>query len=350
VTPEKARKLAKRRTGEVAEDRDPAAERQSAREKTAKAGDNTVDALLDAFVERHVRRNLRSAKEVERIFNRYVRPRIGTKSIYEVRRRDIVDLLDAIEDGSGPVMADRTLAHVRKAFNWQATRDDAFNPPIVRGMARTKPADRARKRVLTDEEITDLWAALGSACLPTPFPPLVKVLLLTGQRREEVAQMVWEELEGEAWDIPKARRKKGDEHTVPLTREVLDLLGPRKKKGFVFTTTGGKRPFSGFSKAKHALDKQIAKVRRETKRVQMPPWVLHDLRRTSRSLLSRAGVPADIGERVVGHAIGGVRGVYDRHTFFEEKKAALERLAGLIAQVLKPDPGSSNVISLAVRK
>ena len=123
---------------------------------------------------------LRSAEEVERVFDKYVRPRIGTKSIYDLRRRDIVEMLDAIEDENGPVMADRTLAHVRKAFNWQAARDDTFVPPIVRGMSRARPAaERARKRILDDQDIRDLWKALDTAKVPACYPAYVRTLLLT---------------------------------------------------------------------------------------------------------------------------------------------------------------------------
>ncbi len=123
---------------------------------------NTVDALSYSFLERHVRKNLRSAEEVERIFEKYVRPRIGAKAVSEIRRGDVVGMLDASirGDGNGPVMADRVLAWVRKAFNWHASRDDSSVLPIVRGMARTKPTERARKRILADDEIRDVWAAL----------------------------------------------------------------------------------------------------------------------------------------------------------------------------------------------
>jgi Arm DNA-binding domain/Phage integrase central domain len=157
ITPEQARELAKKRAGEVAEGKDPAEQRHVA--KTAAS--STLNALLDEFLARHVRKNLRSADEIERAFRVYVRPHIGSRSIYALRRRDIVQLLDKIEDQNGPVMCDRVLAHLRKAFNWQATRDDQFNSPIVKGMARTKPKDRARKRILDDQEIRDLWEALG---------------------------------------------------------------------------------------------------------------------------------------------------------------------------------------------
>ena len=349
VTPDKARRLAKRGAGEVAENRDPAGERVAEEAKAKAASASTVDVLLDAFLDRHVRKNLRCADEVERIFNKYVRPRIGGMSIYELRRRDIVEMLDVIEDENGPVMADRTLAHVRKAFNWQAARDDTFVPPIVRGMSRAKPAaERARKRTLDDDEIRDVWKALDTAFVPSCFPPLVRALLLTAQRRDEVSCMDWSEVEGGLWAIPADRHKTGAEagdKLVPLTPAVLELLGKPQKKGFVFSTTNGAKPFSGFSKPKRALDEAIAELRTFDKRKPMPPWVLHDLRRTARSLMSRAGVLADIAERALGHAIPGVRGVYDRHTFLDEKKDALERLARLVAQILKPPAG--NVIALS---
>lgn len=338
ITAEKARTLAKKRVGEVADDRDPAAERRAARSQVKRDGADTVSALLDAFLERHVRRNLRSAKDVERILNKYVRPRIGTKGVSAVRRADIIAMLDAIEDEHGPVMADQVLAHLRKAFNWHAARDDNFAPPIVRGMARTRPRERARKRSLADDEIRDLWVALDAAKAPAAFPRFIRALLLTAQRRDEVADMSWQEVDVRAriWVIPSSRRK-GGENVVPLTGEVLKLLGKPKKKGFVFSTTDGTTAFSGFSKCKKALDATILAHRKKERRAPMPPWVLHDLRRTARSLMSRAGVSVDIAERVLGHVIPGVRGVYDRYGFFKEKKEALEKLSLLVREIVETD-------------
>ena len=341
VTPDKARRLAKQRVGQVAHDRDPAGEREAERAKAEAAKISTVNALLDAFLERHVRKNgLRTAGEIERTFDKYVRPRIGSRVIYGIRRRDIVEMLDAIDNDHGPVMADRTLSRLRKAFNWQATRDDEFVPPLVTGMGRTKTSERARKRILDDQEIRDLWIALDTAVAPSCYPAYIRTLLLTAQRRTEVARMRWQEIDGSAWTIPAERYKTNFSNTVPLTNAVLPLLG-EPLKGFVFSSTGGRKPFSGYSKAKRALNEAIAKLRKKDERKPMSPWVLHDLRRTARSLMSRAGVSADVGERVIGHVIPGVRGVYDRHTFLDEKRDALERLAALVAQIL--DAPTNNV-------
>ena len=337
ITPEQARSLAKKTAGEVATGRDPAAERGAKRA----AETNTVDHVLDEFLARYVRGRkppLRSAAQIEDTFTRCVRPRIGGKSIYGLRRGDVVGMLDEIADERGPVMADRALAYTRKALNWWATRDDTFNTPIVKGMAHTKPKERARRRTLDDQEIRDLWAALDALGEDAPacYPAFLKVLLLTGQRRSEVARMRWEEVEGDRWIIPAQRAKNGIENVVPLTAPVLALLGQARKTGFVFSSDGGKTAFSGYSKAKAALDHKLTDLRKADRRQPMPGFVQHDLRRTARSLMSRAGVNSDHAERVLGHVIGGVREVYDRHTYATEKRAALEKLDALVDRIRHP--------------
>jgi integrase len=350
ITPDQARAKAESTRGAVARDRDPLAERLAARAAAKDAKVNTVDNLLDVFLTRYARKHLRSATEVERVLDANVRPSLGTKSIYELSRRDIVEMLDAIEDRGAPVMADRTLAYLRKALNWWATRDDKFNSPIIRGMARTKPAERARRRILDDQEIRDLWRGLEAFDEPAAFGPLVKVLLLTAQRRNEIASMRWSEISGDALVIPAEKHKTGSkagDKVVPLTPAVLQLLGERKKSGFVLSTTGGHRPISGFSKARSALDERIAGLRKAEGRGPLPHWVLHDLRRTARSLMARAGVSADVAERVLGHVMPGVRGVYDRHDYAAEKRDALERLAIQIERILHP---AENVVALGRAK
>ena len=146
-----------------------------------------------------------------------------------------------------------------------------------------------------------------------------------------------EEIAGETWTIPAARYKTKLDNVVPLTAVVRQLLGTEQKTGFVFSTERERqRAFSGFSKAKAALDSKVAKLRKRDRRPAMPRWVHHDLRRSARSLMSRAGVPTDIAERVLGHVIPGVRGVYDRHAYAAEKRGALEKLAALVERILHP--------------
>jgi integrase len=317
---------------------DPITEKKRAEARTR----NTVDGLLDAFVTDHVE-GLRSGDQVERVFDVYVRPRIGKKSIYDLKRSDITTMLNEIKEDHGPVMADRTLAYVRKAFNWQMVQDDDFKSPIVRGMAKTKPAERSRKRVLADDEIRDLWTALDKFQGPACYPKYVKSLLLAMTRRNESSDMHVDELDGDLWTIPAERYKNKRDHVIPITPALRALMGD-EPKGFVFSTTEGEKPFSGFSKAKKELDRLVGEIRKEAGRPPMKQWQLHDLRRTGRSLMSRAKVDSDHAERCMGHVIGGVRETYDRYEYLEEKKAAFEALAGMVAMILNPP--ANNIVAL----
>ena len=250
-------------------------------------------------------------------------------------------MLDAVEDEGGPVMADRVLSYVRKAFNWRAARDDDFVPPIVPGMARTKGKDRARDRILSDEEIRELWQVLDQGEVASCHARFIRVLLLTGQRRSEVARADWREISADTWTIPAARYKTKIDHVVPLTAAVLAVLGEpqghdRRASGFVFSNDGGRTALASFGRAKAELDRAIDESRRTRGLEPMPRWTLHDLRRTARSLMSRAGVAADVAERVLGHVIAGVRSVYDRHGYEAEKREALERLAALVERIVHP--------------
>jgi integrase len=303
--------------------------------------------LLDMFVERYCRKEkeLKSADQYASTFRRLVAPDVGDLPVFgegRLRRSHIVDMLDEIEDESGPVMADRTLAYVRKAFNWFAARNEDFTNPIVKGLRSV--GTNSRDRILNDEELRDLWAALDVAeNVPACYPRFVKSLLLTTTRRSEAALMHTRELDGDEWTIPAERYKTGIDHLIPLSAAARELIGEKPdgangNSWFVFTTTHGAKGFSGFSKCKRQLDTTIAEIRARDGREPMPHWVLHDLRRTGRSLMSRAGVPSDHAERCLGHVIGGVRGVYDRHEYLDEKRDAFEKLAGLVALILSPQP------------
>lgn len=348
ITAEQARDFAKKAAGEVADKKDPQGELEEARAEAKRetlAAVNTVNAVLDAFEKDHVE-GLRSGDQVKAAFENHVRPRIGEKSIYDLKRSDITTLLNEVKAESGPVMADRVLAHVRKAFNWQMVQDDEFKSPIVRGMAKTKPKERARKRILGDDEIRDVWAALDQIKQPACYPRFVKSLLVAMTRRNESARMHTDELEGDLWIIPGSRYKNKQDHVIPVTPAIRELIGEKpagckKNSWYVFstTTTGGQldgaKPFSGFSKAKKEMDRIIADIRKKEGRAAMKQWQLHDLRRTGRSLMSRAKVDADHAERCMGHVIGGVRETYDRYEYLDEKRVAFEALAAMVNTILK---------------
>jgi integrase len=344
---------------------DPRPERTRRLEDGDRPDGLDVAGMLDMFIARYVEKEkkLRSGEQIKATFERLVKPAIGNTGIYDLRRSHVVKMLDEIADDNGLVMADRTLAYIRKAFNWYAGRDDEFTPPIVKGMARTKPKDRAGKRVLADDEIRDVWAALKILQdAPACYPRFVKMLLLTATRRNEAADMNLTELDGELWTIPGARYKTKLDHVIPLTDAAREQIGEKPPKAnknawFIFSTSksgpegemelDGSIAFSGFSKAKTELDKTIADVRKKAGRAPMENWTLHDLRRTARSLMSRAKVPNDHAERALGHVMGGVRETYDRYEYLDEKRAAFEALAALISRILNP---TANVEELAARQ
>ncbi|UPJ58682.1 site-specific integrase [Bradyrhizobium sp. 192] len=354
-----ARKLAADVRIKVRQGRDPAGERRGVKEERRAAEANTFRTVADEFFKRKCGMKIdakgnvtfdtirmRSGAAWHATLERLVCPVIGETPISDIKRKKhITALLDKIEDGSGAVMADRVLAILRAIMNWHATKDEDYVSPIVRGMARTKPKERARKRILTDDEIRDVWTALDNADLPTCYPAYIRSLLLTATRRNEAADMSSSEIEDDLWTIPGERYKTKLDHVVPLTQQVRVLIGGKPNgtnSSFVFSTTDGTKPFSGFSKAKKELDAEIARVRKREERLPMPRWTLHDLRRTARSLMSRAKVPADHAERAIGHVIGGVRETYDRYEYLDEKRAAFEALGDLVDLIV--DPKANKVI------
>jgi integrase len=328
---DKARKEAKKALGGVVSGGDPLQERR----KAEALAENTLQSICEEYLRREGKR-LRSRDQIEATLARLVYPKLGKRQIASILRSDVVRLLDKIEDEQGPVMADRVLAHIRKIMNWHATRTDDFRSPIVRGMARTKPGERTRERILTDDELRAVWKAAETST--GPFGYLVRFILLTVARRNEAARMPDPELAGDDWTIPGARYKTKLDHVIPLSRATRDLLASIPRiKGVPYIFTTGSTPISGFSKFKEDFDEESG----------VTGWTLHDLRRTGRSLMSRAGVDADHAERCLGHVIGGVRGTYDRHAYYAEKKQAFEALAAQIDRILNPQ---DNVIPMRTEK
>jgi hypothetical protein len=296
------------------------------RRKQETATATTLKTIADEYLARE-EKHLRSIDQRRAVLERVVFPELGAKQISDIKRSDIVRLLDKIEDERGPHMAHVTLAYISKLMNWHAARDDDFRTPIVRGMGRVKPKEHERDRILNDDELRAVWRA--AEAFRGPFGHLVRFILLTSARRTEAAAMPWTELNGE-WTLPGARNKTKVDLVRPLSKEARAVL-PAKVEGcpFVFTTDGA-NPISGFAKFKLAFDKSCG----------VADWRLHDLRRTARSLMSRAGVPTDHAERCLGHVMPSVRGVYDRYEYLEEKRDAFNRLAALISSIVTTYPSN----------
>jgi integrase len=339
ITPEQARTLAQGILGAVAHGRDPAKERR----KAEASAENTLRSIAENYFAREGHK-LRSVHARQMALERLVYPTLGARQIDDIKRSDINKLLDKIEDENGARTATLALAYLRRMMNWHATRSDEFRTPIVRGMARG--ATTKRDRVLTDDELHAFWRAAEG--WEHPFSRLLRFILLTATRREEAAGMRWSELEEATWTIPGARYKTKIDFELPLSGAALNVLGTVTRfseNGYVFTTSGNTR-MGGFSKFKARFDglmlnelRKIAKERGdEPAKVALDRWTVHDLRRTARSAMTQAGVPPDHAERALGHVIGGVRGVYDRHGYRDEKRRAFEALAEHVAGVVNPQP------------
>ncbi len=332
-----AREQAGKTLRAVAEDRDPAGEK-SAR-KGAKL--DLVSDVLDEFIKRHVEKKNRpnTVRETKRIIEKEIKPAWKDRSLASITRRQVTTLLDKIADRA-PILANRVLALLRKFFSWAAERDLIPVSPMDKKV--NPPAqERARDRVLSDPEIKWLWEAAGKQ--GWPFGPFVKLLLLTGQRRNEVAEAARLEFQTSGndprWTIPTERTKNGQEHHVPLSVFAVELLGKLPTVGdtLQFTTTG-ETPISGFSKSKAKLDAEMLATAREAAEkaggdpggVKIEAWTLHDLRRTTASGMARLGFPVHIVEAVLNHRSGTIKGVarvYNRYEYYEEKRAAFEAWA-----------------------
>jgi integrase len=326
MTVEAARREAKKLLGRVAGGADPLAEKRQA----ACAKVDTFFSISEEFLTREEKRGLRSVKQYRAIVARLLVPKLGTLQIGDIRKSDITRLLDQIEDERGPTMARQALATLRRILNWHASRSDDFLSPIVRMGREAIPS---RDRTLSDDELRAIWKAAEAS--GTAFGALVRFLLLTAVRRTEAAGMCRDEVADGVWTVPAIRSKSKRDHLVPLTAQAQAVLAEMPMIGdrFVFTSSG-RHAINNFSAYKSAFDKSCG----------VTGWTIHDLRRTARSLMSRAGVNPDIAERCLGHVIGGVRGTYDRHSFAAEKRRALEALASQIETILNPH--SDNVVSL----
>ena len=227
-----------------------------------------------------------------------------------------------------------TLAVIRKILNWYAVRDEDYVVPIVRGMARIKPDERARCRVLTDEELRAVWKAAEER--NDPFGAMVRFLLLTAARRSEAAAMTWNEIitddeVGPCWLLPAIRNKVKVDLLRPLSKKAQDLLDAQPRiEGCRYVFTYGRKPLAAFSQCKGDFDAASG----------VSDYTLHDLRRTARTLMSKAGVISDHAEQCLGHLLPGVRKTYNRDDFKPQKKIAFDLLAAKIESIVNPPHGN----------
>jgi integrase len=326
-----ARVAAAKAREQVAKGNDPTKARADAKVKADAAKADTLTAVCENYLRREGSK-LRTLDQRMSILKRQVYPVLGSRPIGEIKRSEMVHLLDRIEDHNGPRAADVALAILRRIFHWHEKRSDEFRSPIIRGMARQNAAEHRRTRILDDRELRAVWQA-ASADIAGPFGAFVKLALLTSARRGEIAGMRWDEIDADGiWTLPAARSKTKTEITRPLSKAALAVLdGVPRIDGCPFALSAtGRTPISQFSTPKKKLDAASG----------TSGWRLHDLRRCARSLMSRAHVDSDIAEQILGHSRGDLIERYDRHLPLDRMRDAVERLSALIETIANPPEGA----------
>ena len=335
-----ARALAGDALQKLKQGRDPAAEKQhgikAGKSAAALRAADSVETLSDRFLKQHVeKKNWASTRgQVDRILKKEVLTRWKGRSVHDINKDDVLELLDAIAENR-PTLANRTLAIVRRWFNWMIERNII---KILSPCTGVKPPSKEnrRERVLTQQEIVSIWKACDE--IGKPFGPFVKLLLLTGQRRSEVAGMRWSEIDStkKTWTLPSDRTKNQQQHTVPLSPQAWTIIEAgstaeeeRGEEADYVLSKGAKSAISGFSRAKRQFDKI-------TGFKQL--WTYHDIRRSVVThMADDLGVQPHVIEAIVNHISGhkaGVAGIYNRATYAAEKRDALEKWADHIDAIV----------------
>lgn len=357
LTPDKARKLAEEMLWDVKRGIDPVdAERERIRKRETQEFEKYVERFADLYLKSEWPDSWQDANA--RLVNHVV-PVFKGRAVSDIKRADISDLLDGLRDR--PALARNTHAVLRKLFAWAVDRDHIATSP----MPKAPPAVKQRKRTLSPDEIRALWRATDK--LNPPFGSFVRLLLITGQRRNEVAGLPWAELsQAESlWTLDGKRAKNDADHLVHLSDLAMTEFSALqwKKRGLVLTTTG-KTAISGFSRMKRALDKAMLEelqkqaderakeLQISAERVNLQPWRLHDIRRTVTTQMQGLGIAIEVTEKVINHLSGetsGIAGVYNLWAYQDEKRKALDawsnRLSALIGM-----SDNSNVVQLAEKR
>ena len=379
----KAREAAAAVMGDVAKGRNPAAERKdaAAAERARRTRNRlTLRVLIDDWNRLHLAgRRPSYAVEAVRALHYAFADHLDDAA-EDLDRAAVVRAMDALtrrrrrKDGDGAgkpkgaAMTGRTAAYGRAAFAWAVKRGAvSVNPfaalPVVKSIAK-------RERVLSNTEIAEIWRAAGDTALP--YGTIIRLLLLTGQRRGEVAGMAWNEISDDltTWSLPPERTKNGAAHMVPLSTSARDLLrallpidaneakrvlNDWRATGALVVPGAVGTPFAGWSKAKRALDNAIVDARAKAAAgagaspAPLIPWSVHDLRRTVATGLQRLGVRLEVTEAVLNHisgSRGGIAGVYQRHDWAAEKRAALDAWAAHVVSIVEGRFVGDNVVTL----
>jgi integrase len=321
VTLHQARVSAQKVFAARLEGRDLAAEKRAARKRMTV---DRVEDLLEAYIAQHVSQN-RSARGTSQMLRRELAS-WSIRSIHEISKRDVIEVIAAVEQRGASVAANKTLKAIKTFLRWCVGRAVLDHSPAEGIPLPTKEV--ARDRVLTDDELARVIVAARE--IGGPYGGIVELLALTGQRREEAARCLWNEIDLQIriWSLPNLRTKNAKPHIVHLSDQAITILRQAKRQegGLVFSLTGA-CPFQDFSNAKRELDTKSGVTR----------WRLHDLRRTCVSGMAALGVAPHVADKILNHqsgTISGVAAVYQRHQFLSERKEALERWGAHVARTV----------------
>ena len=344
-TPDTARAEAKRILSLVAAGRDPAAEKNCGR---INAGDTLIE-VVPVYIEKYAKVKQKSWPKTLRSFNCDILPYIGKKNVSDITRQDIVYFLDVVSIRSNS-MANQALAFLRKFFNWCIERGIVNISPCT----RIKPPGpiRARERVLSDGELAEVWRAADS--IGGRRNAVIKLLILTAQRRDEIVYMRWSEIDffKSTLNLPGVRTKNKRAHEVPLVATALSLIKsmPRISGGHLVFSYNGETPMSGLSACKARIDALIARAREEAGIIEpMPGWTFHDIRRTATTGMARLGIPPHIADAILNHKTGSIQGVaatYNRFGYQEERRRALEAWEQYVLTRVVGDGTALNIVDI----
>jgi integrase len=321
-----ARELAAKALRQAKSGNDPAAAKQQRKREQRAAEGDTLGNLAQEYL-RRVGPRLRTVSQRKSDLDLICASVLGRVPLDQIKRGQFVRELDRIADDNGPVRSDRVLSALKTLLSWHAGRSD-YVSVLGRGGRRTSIRERARTRILDDAELRKVWIAAEQDT--TPFGPFLRFTLLTATRRGESAGLHRSELSdgGTVWVVPAARYKSKRDTLIPLSKAAQQIIAGQPVRGPYVFGVDGSRPLGGFNDRKKNLDARSG----------VSGYGLHDLRRSARTLLSRAGVAADIAEMCLGHAFVGVRGVYDRFQYIDEKREAFEALAQMVERLVRPPP------------
>ena len=342
MTLTKARQAAGDAADAMRAGKDPVQQKREQRREVDRAKKDTFAAVAADWLKRDQAEN-RGLAEVKRIIDREFIPHWSGWRLQDISRRDVIEIIDQIADRGAVTMARRAHAHLHRLFKWAVGRGLVTMNPLA---DLPKPgAEKPRERVLDDGELARVWRAAQT--IGYPFGTAVQLLILTGARRDEIGLLRWLEIHDKAIHLAGARTKNGDPHVIPLSALAESILAavPRINDSDLVFTTNGETAVSGWSRAKLILDRTIAKAELDddaepdAKGDPLPAWRIHDLRRTVATGMQKLDTRLEVIEAVLGHTSGsraGIVGVYQRHTYADEKRKALAAWARQVQRLVQP--------------